>query len=112
MSLGYASAIVLAMQRPAWRAWLSWLAPAGRMALTNYLAQSLVCTLLFYGYGLGFFERLPRVWQPLFVVVLFAAQVVLSRWWLSRFRHGPVEWLWRWLTYGRRPEFRLAPAAA
>lgn len=111
MSLGYASAIVLAMQRPAWRKRLAWLAPAGRMALTNYLVQSVACTLIFYGYGLGLFEQLPRAWQPLFVVLLFAAQLFFSRWWLSRFRFGPMEWLWRWLTYGRRPAMRLAPAA-
>ena len=88
MSLGYAAAIVLAMRRPAWRRRLSWWAPAGRMALTNYLMQSLVCTSIFYGYGLGYFEALPRAWQPLFVVGLFALQVLLSRWWLARYRHG------------------------
>jgi uncharacterized protein len=110
MMLGYMSAIVLAMQQPVWASRLRWLAPAGRMALTNYLLQSLVCTLVFYGYGLGYFERLPRAWQPLFVVVLFSAQVVFSRWWLANFRFGPLEWLWRWMTYGTRPPFRLAAA--
>ena len=113
MMLGYLSVIVLAMQQPAWAQRLRWLAPAGRMALTNYLMQSVVCTLVFYGYGLGYFERLPRAWQPLFVIALFALQVVFSRWWLSRYRLGPMEWLWRWMTYGRRPAFRLAaPAVA
>jgi uncharacterized protein len=110
MCLGYLSAIVLAMQHPAWARRLHWLAPAGRMALTNYLMQSVICTAIFYGYGLGYFERLPRAWQPLFVVAVFALQVVLSRWWLSRHRFGPMEWLWRWLTYGKRPAMRLAPA--
>ncbi len=107
MMLAYMSVIVLAMQQPAWAHRLRWLAPAGRMALTNYLLQSLVCTLVFYGYGLGYFERLPRAWQPLFVLAVFSAQVVFSRWWLSRHRHGPMEWLWRWLTYARRPAMRL-----
>ena len=112
MSLGYAAAIVLAMRRPAWRRRLSWCcAPAGRMALTNYLMQSLVCTSIFYGYGLGYFEALPRAWQPLFVVGLFALQVLLSRWWLARYRHGPLEWLWRWITYGTRAPMRLSPPA-
>lgn len=110
MMLGYLSAIVLAMQLPAWAARLRWLAPAGRMALTNYLLQSVVCTLVFYGYGLGHFEQLPRAWQPVFVLALFAVQVVASRWWLARHRYGPMEWLWRWLTYGRRPAMRRAPA--
>ena len=109
MSLGYMSLIVLAMQKPAWARRLRWFAPAGRMALTNYLMQSVICTAIFYGYGLGYFEQLPRAWQPLFVVVVFALQVVLSRWWLSRHRYGPMEWLWRWLTYGTRPEMQLSP---
>ncbi|MES2859013.1 MAG: DUF418 domain-containing protein [Pseudomonadota bacterium] len=108
MCLAYMSLIVLAMQQPAWARRLRWLAPAGRMALTNYLLQSVVCTAIFYGYGLGFFERLPRAWQPVFVVALFALQVAFSHWWLSRFRHGPMEWLWRWGTYLQRPPMRLA----
>ncbi len=110
MSLGYMAMIVLAMQQPAWRVRLSWLAPAGRMALTNYLMQSLICTTLFYGYGFGLFEQLPRAWQPLFVLALFAAQVAFSHAWLARFRYGPMEWLWRWLTYGVRPRMRMAIA--
>lgn len=82
------------------------LAPAGRMALTNYLLQSLVCTLVFYGYGLGYFEQLPRAWQAVFVVAFFAVQVALSHWWLSRFRFGPMEWLWRAATYLAWPPMR------
>lgn len=113
LCLAYMALIVLAMQHPAWARRLRWLAPAGRMALTNYLLQSVVCTAIFYGYGLGYFERLPRAWQPLFVVTLFALQVLLSHWWLARFRYGPMEWVWRWMTYGTRPALRLAvPAAA
>jgi len=111
MCLGYMSIVVLAMQTPAWSRRLGWLAPAGRMALTNYLMQSIVCTAIFYGYGLGYFERLPRAWQPLFVVSVFALQVVFSRWWLSRYRYGPMEWLWRWITYGQSPTLRLATAS-
>lgn len=110
MCLGYFSAIVLLMQRPAWRARLDWVAPAGRMALTNYLLQSVICTLVFYHYGLGFYEQLPRLWQPLFVLAVFVVQVLFSRWWLSKFRYGPMEWLWRWLTYLERPSMRLANA--
>ena len=104
--LGYMATIVLALRHPAWARRLAWFAPAGRMALTNYLMQSVVCTLVFYGYGLGYFERLPRAWQPLFVFLLFAAQVLFSRWWLSKYRFGPLEWAWRWTTYGTRPALR------
>ena len=99
MCLGYAGWVVRGMQSRAWAVRLAWLAPAGRMALTNYLLQSLVCTLVFYGYGLGYFEQLPRAWQVPFALGLFCLQVLLSRWWLRRFRFGPMEWLWRSLTY-------------
>jgi uncharacterized protein len=85
---------------------LRWAAPAGRMALTNYLGQSLVCSLVFYGYGLGYFEQMPRAWQVAFALGLFTVQVLLSRLWLTRFRFGPMEWLWRAATYGRWPSLR------
>ena len=89
-----------------WVAALGWLAPAGRMALSNYLLQSLVCTLLFYGYGAGLFERLPRAWQPAFALGLFSLQVLASHAWLRSFRFGPVEWLWRGFTYLQWPPLR------
>jgi len=82
------------------------LAPAGRMALSNYLLQSLLCTLLFYGYGAGLFERLPRAWQIPFALALFAVQVGASHLWLRTFRFGPVEWLWRAFTYLQWPPMR------
>ena len=106
MCLGYAGWIVAGLQSPRWRPRLLALAPAGRMALTNYLLQSLVCTTLFFGYGLGLFERMPRAWQIPFALALFAAQAAASRWWLRRARFGPAEWLWRWATYLRRPPMR------
>ena len=106
LCLAYAAALVLALQHPRWRSRLSWLAPAGRMALTNYLVQSLVCVGIFYGHGLGHYEQLSRAWQVPFVLLLFAAQVIASHGWLARFRYGPVEWLWRWATYGCRPPLR------
>jgi uncharacterized protein len=81
------------------------LAPMGRMALSNYLAQSLVCTLIFNGYGFGAYQQLARVWHIPLAVALVALQAVFSRWWLQRFSMGPVEYLWRWATYRRRPKF-------
>jgi uncharacterized protein len=107
MCLGYVAWVMRALASAPWQRPLAWLAPAGRMALTNYLMQSLVCTWIFYGYGLGHFEQLPRAWQPVFAVVLFGLQVALSRLWLSRFRFGPVEWLWRSLTYAELQPLRL-----
>lgn len=108
MSLGYIGAIVLLLQkRGLWARLLAWLAPAGRMALTHYLCQSVIASLFFYGYGWGHWG-VGRAWQALFVIVVFALQLLISRWWLSNFRYGPMEWLWRWATYGHRPAMRAA----
>jgi uncharacterized protein len=106
MCLGYLAWIVRGLQSPAMAPKLGWLAPAGRMALTNYLLQSLVCTWIFSGYGLGYFEQLPRAWQVPFVLGFYTLQVLLSHAWLSRFRYGPAEWLWRAATYLRLPDLR------
>ena len=112
LMLGYVACLVLALQTPAGQRLLGWLAPAGRMALTNYLMQSVIASAFFYGYGLGHWG-MPRAQQALFVLVVFSLQVLLSHWWLARFRYGPMEWLWRWMTYGTRPALRLpAPAVA
>lgn len=111
MALGYLAGVVLLLQVPGWAARLAVLAPAGRMALTNYLTQSVVCTLVFYGYGLGYYEQLPRSWQVPFVLALFCGQVMFSHWWLARFRFGPVEWVWRSLTYLRPQPMRIARVA-
>lgn len=84
---------------------LALLAPLGRMALSNYLGQSVICTFIFSGYGLGYFQQLPRAWHIPFAIAVIAAQAALSTLWLSRFSMGPAEFLWRWLTYGKRPNF-------
>lgn len=106
LSLGYAATLALLVQTPAWRRWLAPLAAAGRLALSNYLLQSLICTLIFYGYGLGLFGRVGAAAGLLLTVVLYLLQLSLSVWWLRRFQFGPAEWLWRSLTYGRRQPFR------
>ncbi|NRQ40514.1 DUF418 domain-containing protein [Nonomuraea sp. NN258] len=80
------------------------LAAPGRMALSNYLAQSLICALIFTGYGLALVDRVSPALEVLIALAVFAVQVLYSRQWLRRHRYGPVEWLLRWLTYGRRPE--------
>lgn len=75
------------------------LAAAGRMAFTNYLVQTLICTTIFYGHGLGLFGRVERSQQILIVFAVWAFQLWFSTVWLGRFRFGPAEWLWRTLTY-------------
>jgi uncharacterized protein len=88
---------------------LAWRAPAlapfaalGRMALTNYLMQSVVFALVFYGYGLGLFGRLDPLTAAVFGTAFYVCQLWFSKWWLSRYRFGPCEWVWRSLTYGTR----------
>lgn len=77
------------------------LAAPGRMALTNYITQSLIGIFLFYGIGLGWGTRLGLVHIELIAVGVFFLQVILSHVWLRCFRFGPLEWLWRMLTYGK-----------
>lgn len=101
-SLAYAAAITLLLRRDRWKRWLCLIAAAGRMALSNYLLQSLVCTTIFYSYGLGLFGSMGRAAGLGLTVAIYALQVGLSVWWLNRFQLGPMEWLWRTLTYGQR----------
>ncbi|NMO17190.1 DUF418 domain-containing protein [Pyxidicoccus fallax] len=107
----YVTGLALLFQRPAWRRRLAVLAPVGRMALTTYLTQTVVSLLLFNGYGLGLMGRLPTSRLIGLALAVFAAQVALSHLWLARFHFGPVEWLWRSLTYGPLP-LRRRPAPA
>lgn len=93
LALGYLTTVVRSARA------LGWLAPVGRMALTNYLLQSTVWSLVFNGYGLGLWGEVPRAWHPLLALGFFALQVPLSHWWMARFRFGPAEWVWRSLTY-------------
>jgi len=106
IALFYMASLLLLIRRRFWRRLLTPLQAAGRMALTNYLLQSLVCTFLFYSYGLGWYGQVaPSVGLGLSLLI-FAAQVWLSTLWLRRFRFGPFEWVWRSLTYGRRQPMR------
>jgi len=107
LALAYAAGFALLWTRPAWRRVLRLPAPAGRMALSNYLSQSLVGIGLFYGVGLGLGGQVgPTLIVPL-ALLAFAVQVQLSMLWLRRYRYGPAEWLWRSLTYGERQPMRI-----
>jgi len=106
MAMGYLGLIMLLLRSGVLRRLSDALAATGRMALTNYLMHSLVCAFIFTGAGLGLVGELHR-WQLYFVVLaIWALQLWLSPWWLARYRFGPVEWLWRGLTYGRWPALR------
>jgi uncharacterized protein len=100
LSLGYAATIVVLWQDPVWRQRLMPFSYVGRMALTNYLLQSIICTTIFYSYGFGLYGRSGPLIDVPVAIVIYGLQVPFSRWWLSGHRYGPVEWVWRRLTYG------------
>lgn len=106
VSLGYIGAVMLACQRPALRRFTRPFASVGQTALTNYLLQTVICTTIFYGHGLGWFGLVGRVGQVGVVAGVWAAQLIASSLWLRRYRFGPAEWAWRSLTYGIRPPLR------
>jgi uncharacterized protein len=87
------------------------LAAVGRMALTNYLSQSILCGLIFYGFGLGLYGRFTGYYLYGVVLVVWGLELAGSSWWLQRFRIGPFEWMWRSITYGRAQSWRPAPSA-
>jgi uncharacterized protein len=76
-------------------------ASLGQMAFTNYLTESVVLGVIFYGYGFGLFGRMGSAPAVLIGIALYIVQLFFSRVWLRHYRFGPVEWLWRSLTYGR-----------
>lgn len=110
LALGYAAGLALLARQERWRRRLAPTAAVGRMALTNYLLQSLVCVPLF-----TITDLYGKVGPALLVVptvVVYAGQVWFSNWWMRRFSYGPMEWLWRSLTYGSIGPLRRAPEAA
>lgn len=106
LALSYVCVFVLFWTRPAGRRLLGALAPLGRMALTNYLGQSMVFVFLFYGVGVGLAGRVGIGIATLLAVAVFLLQIPFSRWWLDRYRFGPAEWIWRCVTYGTRIPIR------
>ena len=101
VAIGHLGALMLVVKAGAMTWLTSRLAAVGRMALSNYLSQSILCTTLFYGYGFGLYDRLDRVRLLGVVALIWAFQLWISPIWLRRFRFGPGEWVWRSLTYGR-----------
>ncbi len=99
VSLAWVAAVMLAWQRQLLPRLLARLAAVGRTAFSNYILQTLICTSIFYGHGLGLFADVPRTGQIAIVLAVWIVQLVLSPLWLRHFRFGPLEWLWRCLTY-------------
>jgi len=107
LTLAYVGIVVLLMQRPAWRRLLRVLAPVGRMPLTTYYSQSVICTFLFYGWGLGWAGSVGVAGCTGLALAIFSVQIVISQLWLRFFRFGPLEWVWRSAVYLKRQPMRL-----
>lgn len=109
VTLGYVGLLTLVYLHPEGQTFTSSLAAVGQMAFTNYLMQTVICTEIFYGRGLGLFDALDRPSQMMVVLGVWVVQLLSSQLWLRFFRMGPAEWLWRALTYGRwQPWLRVA----
>lgn len=107
LAVGYFMWVLLFLRRERWKRALGCVAPMGRMALSNYLTQSLICTWLFNAHGLGLWGRIPAAGYILGGIGFYIIQMIWSAWWLARFRFGPAEWLWRSMTYGTWQPFRV-----
>jgi uncharacterized protein len=108
MSFGYIGMVMLAVRAQVIPELLSRLQAVGRTAFSNYILQSVICTTIFYGHGLGLFGRVSRVEQIGIVMGVWGLQIMIAPIWLQHFRFGPLEWAWRSLTYGRREPMRRA----
>lgn len=103
MTLGHSGLFLMLWRRTAWPRLMTGFGRMGRMALTLYLGQSLLAAIIFSGFGFGLWNQLswPQLWLVALAILIFEAGFAAL--WLGAFRYGPVEWLWRWGTYGRRP---------
>lgn len=107
LALGIIALVATLWQKAGWQRLLVFLAPVGRMALTNYLLQTVICVSIFYGYGFGLFGNVGATTATLIALAIFLFQIVMSGLWLKYFAYGPVEWIWRQLTYRQRLSLRL-----
>jgi uncharacterized protein len=111
LALGIIALVATLWQKTLWRKPLAFLAPVGRMALTNYVLQTVICVVIFYGYGFGQFGKVGAASATLVALAIFLLQILLSSFWLKYFNYGPMEWIWRQLTYHRRLDLRRERAA-
>lgn len=108
LGLCFAYMAILTVLYISGKKWIQYLAPAGRMALTNYLTHSIVFTTLFYGYGIGLYGEYGRFGITLMALALYGLQLWFSTWWLQRYQYGPMEWVWRSATYLKLQPMRKA----
>ena len=99
VATGYIGMIMLMCQSKKYPTIKSGLSSVGRMALTNYLFQTIICTTVFYGHGLGLFGQIDRIGQIAIVFAIWVCQLAISPIWLHHFQYGPFEWIWRSFSY-------------
>ena len=102
-AIGYAAVVVAIVRSGILSLVAAAVACVGRMALTNYLLETVIMTSIFYYYGLGYFAQVDRIWLLVMSILIWIGLVIFSTLWLSVFTRGPLEWIWRLLSYGRRP---------
>ncbi|TWX74251.1 DUF418 domain-containing protein [Colwellia sp. C1TZA3] len=107
MTVGYFGLIMALLTHNKWHKPLAVFIPMGRMALTNYIMHSVILSSIFYGYAGGYFGAISRAPQMLIVFAIIALQLGFSRWWLNHYAFGPLEWLWRCLSYKKLQTMRL-----
>lgn len=100
-ALGYAAIIVLLCMSPLIAKVMNPFAKVGRMSLTTYIGQSIILSVLFYGYGFGWYGKIGVQAGIVIALAIFVVQVIIAELWLARFKQGPIEWLWRKFTYGK-----------
>lgn len=106
VAIGWISLVMIACKTPSLRSWCLRFAAVGRMAFSSYIFETIVCTAIFYGYGLGQFGRSTRLEGAGIVLAIWLAILALSQFWMEHFYFGPLEWLWRSLTYKKQQPFR------
>ncbi|MFT6195266.1 MAG: hypothetical protein ACJASU_002179 [Cognaticolwellia sp.] len=107
MTVGYFGLVMMLLTYKKWRKRLAVFIPMGRMALTNYIMHSVILSSIFYGYAGDYFGEISRAAQMLIAFTIIVLQLRLSRWWLNHYAFGPLEWLWRCLSYKKIQTIRL-----
>ncbi|HEX6893607.1 MAG TPA: DUF418 domain-containing protein, partial [Chryseolinea sp.] len=109
IALGHVSLIILLIRAGVFKRIFNALGAVGKMAFSNYILQTIICTLIFFGYGLGYFARFEYYQLNFIVVAIWVLQMIVSSLWLKHFRFGPLEWAWRSLTYRRLQSMAIPP---
>lgn len=107
LALAFAASFALLWRTRA-RGALRLFAPAGKLALTNYLSQTVIATIIYSGFGFGLARHVGAPWMWVEAILTLSLQIAFSQWWLAHYKFGPMEWLWRSLTYGERQPMKLS----